>query len=403
MANPRMTDDAAPSIEELVARAHAMLPGLIAGADAVEKARQVPAATIEQYRQAGFFRILQPRAWGGWEMPPEAFYQVVMELGRGCGSSAWNLMIIGVHQWEMGQFSEQARTDVWGQDREVLISSSYAPFGTARRVDGGYVLNGTWRTSSGCDHAQWAIIGARIVDASNRLIDRRSFLVPRTDYEIVDDWHTFALAGTGSKSLVLKNVFVPDHRGHSLIEYPSGDQPLLYRLPFGVVFYLAGASIITGFAQGAVDTYIDQMKVRTNVLGAPGLASASPYVKDRLGNAVSRVRTARMRILSIAREALGYAQRNERIPTDERVKIQLDLSRCGRDSEEAVMLLYKALAARALFLDNPIQRYLRDTLGAANHPTMNADDNAGVLGGYLLGYELPLGAFEMPTYKDAAA
>lgn len=391
----------APSVTELVRRAHEMLPWLRDGAAAVEKARVVPAATIEAFRQAGFFKILQPKRWGGWEMSPEAFYEVVMELGRGCGSSAWNFMILGVHPWEMGQFEEAAVADVWGKDNEVLISSSYAPFGTATRVEGGYVLNGTWRTSSGCDHADWAIIGARIFDDRKRLIDRRSFLVPHSECEIVDDWHTFALAGTGSKSLVIRNVFVPDYRGHSLIEYEPSDRPVPYRLPFGLAFHLAGASIITGYAQGAVDTYIDQMKVRTNVLGAPGMASASPYVKDRLGNAVSRVRASHMRIVHITREAMAYAERNEIIPLDERVKFQLDISRCGRECEEAVLLLYKALAARALFLDNPIQRYLRDTLGAANHPTMNADDNAGVVGGYLLGYDLPPGMFEKPVYEDA--
>lgn len=393
--------DAAPSIAELVARASAMLPWLKAGADAVEKARCVPASTIEAYRQAGFFRILQPKRWGGWEMPPEAFYEVVMELGRGCGSSAWNLMILGVHQWEMGQFSAKAVEEFWGEDNTVLLSSSYAPFGTATQVEGGYVLNGTWRTSSGCDHAQGAIIGARIFNEQKQLVDRMSFLVPRSQYEIVDDWYTFALVGTGSKSLVLKDVFVPDYRGHSLVSPPSTDLPTPYRIPFGLAFHLAGASIITGFAQGAVDTYVDQMKVRTNVLGAAGLASASPYVKDRLGNAVSRVRTSRMRILHIAREAMAYAERKEQVSLDERVKLQLDISRCGRECEEAVLLLYKAVAARALFLDNPMQRYLRDTLGAANHPTMNADDNAGVLGGHMLGYGLPPGAFEKPVVQAA--
>lgn len=392
-------DSDAPSVAELVARANAMLPWLKAGADAVEKARCVSASTIEAYRQAGFFRILQPKRWGGWEMSPEAFYEVVMELGRGCGSSAWNLMILGVHQWEMGQFPEQGVAEVWGSDTTVLLSSSYAPFGTVTKVPGGYVLNGTWRTSSGCDHAQWAIIGGRIFNDSKQLIDRVSLIVPRTQYEIVDDWYTFALAGTGSKSLIFKDVFVPDHRSHSLITPPAGDLPVPYRIPFGLTFHLAGASIITGFAQGAVDTYIDQMKVRTNVLGAIGLASASPYVKDRLGNAVSRVRTSRMRILHICREAMAHAERNDPISLDERVKLQLDIARCGRECEEAVLLLYKAVAARALFLDNPMQRYLRDTLGAANHPTMNGDDNAGMVGGYLLGYGLPPGAFEKPDYE----
>ena len=375
---------AIPSAEELVARAQALIPMLKAKADETERNRHVPEEIIDTFRKAGFFKILQPKRWGGWEMSPLVFWNVLMELGRGCGSATWNMMILGVHQWEVALFDQRVGDEIWGEDNEILISSSYAPFGTAKRVDGGYVINGTWGTSSGCDHAQWAFVSTYVFNEQNQPVDRLVFLLPRSQYEFVDDWFVFGLAGTGSKSLRVKDVFVPDYRTHSTVDANYIERPLSYRFPFPFAFYSSVPAVLIGFAQGAIDSYVEQMKSRTNINGVPQ-AAASPYVKDRLANAVSKVRSARMRLTAIALEATGYVSRGEPIPTDKRVHYTLDTARIGRECEEAVLLLYKATSARGIFTSNPIQRILRDTLVGANHITQNADDNAGVLGGYLLG------------------
>lgn len=377
-----------PSEEELIKRAKAMIPSLRARAGEIEAARMVPADIIEQFKEAGFFRILQPRCWGGYEMNPAVFFKVLMELGRGCCSSAWNMMILGVHTWEFGHLDPRAGNDVWGADDSVVVASSYPPFGTYRKVDGGYIISGTWHTSSGTDHGQWAFLGQMLLDENKKPIDRLSLLVPREDYSIIDDWHTFGLAGTGSKSLVLKDVFVPEYRTHSLAEYSLSDRGDMYLYPFSQIFYSAVSSVINGMAQGAVDVFIEQMQTRRDTTGG-AIANLSPYVKDRLGNAVARVRSSRARILHMTQEATSYVERRELVPLDERVPCMLDIARVGRECEEAVLLLFKALSARGIFLDNPMQRILRDTIAATNHITQNADDTAGILGGYLLGQPLP--------------
>lgn len=385
----RAVAEPAPSADELVARAAAMVPWLRKQADAVEQARTVPEETIDRFRDAGFFRVLQPARWGGWEMDPVVFWRILAELGRGCGSSAWNMMILGVHQWEFGLMDPRVGDDVWGEDNTVLVASSYAPFGTVREVDGGYVLDGRWLTSSGCDHGEWAFIGGFLKRDDGLPVDRCAFLVPRHDYEIIDDWFTFGLAGTGSKSLVLRDVFVPSYRMHSIVNYaPSPEASPIYRIPFHVAFFASVSAVITGFAQGAIDVYVEQMRTRENVNGI-GLTQLSPYAKDRLGNAVARVRSCRMRLEQIAREVGDTVTRGDLVSIDDRIRYTLDTARVGRECEEAVMLLFKATSARGVFLSNPIQRILRDTLVAANHITQNADDNAGALGGYLLGQGLP--------------
>ncbi|MCG7200259.1 acyl-CoA dehydrogenase family protein [Marinobacter pelagius] len=377
-----------PTEKELVERARALIPMLKEKADSVEKARQVPSETIQEFINAGFFKILQPEQFGGWAMSPSVFYKVLMELGRGCPNSAWNMMILGIHQWEFGGMDPQAGEDVWGKDDKVLVASSYPPFGKVEEVEGGYLLNGRWRTSSGCDHADWAFVGGFLKDESGKPADRCSFLVSRENYEILDDWHTFGLAGTGSKSLVVKDAFVPYHRMHSLVDYKHSDRPANYLFPFNQAFFAAVSAVIIGMAQGAIDEYIDQMKVRQNTTG-DGAAALSPYVKDRLGNAVVRVRSARARLLQMIQDSHEYVDRGELVPNHERVQHMLDIARVGRECEEAVMLLFKATGARGIFLENSLQRYVRDVIAASNHITQNADDTAGMLGAYLLGQEIP--------------
>lgn len=377
-----------PTPEELVARARALVPMLRARADEVEQNRAVPADIIAAFTEMGVFRILQPRRWGGYEMNPIVFYRVLQELGRGCCSSAWNAMILGIHTWEFGMFDERAGQDVWAENPDAIVASSYPPAGTTTKVDGGYILDGRWPTSSGCDHGQWSIFGGLDYNDEGQPIDRLALLVPRSDYELFDDWHVFGLAGTGSKSVILKNVFVPQHRVHSMMDYDPAGKASTYQLPFNLVFYSAVSSVILGFAQGAIDVFIEQMMVRTDTgTGRPTVLS--PYVKDRLGNAVAKVRSSRARLEQMMLETARTIERGEPIALEDRVHYMLDSARVGRESEEAVMLLFKAMGARGIYSSNPMQRILRDTIAGANHITQDADNNAGVLGGMLLGQPIP--------------
>lgn len=377
-----------PTPEALVERARAMIPMLRARADEVERARSVPADIIEEFKRAGFFKIVQPARWGGYEMNPVVFMRVLGELGRGCCSSAWNMMILGVHNWEFGLMDPRAGDDVWGKNPETIIASSYPPGGTVTRAEGGWLLNGRWPTSSGCDHGEWSFLGGLKKNDKGEFLDRYAFLVPRKDYDIIDDWHTFGLAGTGSKSLMVKNAFVPDHRAHSMLDYSLSDRGAMYLFPFSQIFYSSVSAVIVGYAQGAVDIFIEQMKVRTDTgTGVP--TALSPYVKDRLANAVAKVRSSRARLEQMMAETTKIVERRELVPTEDRVHYMLDSARVGRECEEAVLLLFKAMSARGIFLSNPIQRVLRDTLAAANHITQDADNNAGFLGGMLLGQGAP--------------
>lgn len=380
-----------PTEAEIVARAEAMIPWLREKADAVEKARMVPADTIAAFQEAGFFRILQPRRWGGYEMSPNVLNRVLMELGRGCPSSAWNVMVLGVHPFEVGLLDQKCGEELWGEDSSRLVSSSYAPFGTVKAVDGGYVLNGDWLTSSGCDHASGgAFLGGRLSENGEMVF--RSFWVQASDFEIVDDWFVVGLAGTGSKKLVVKDAFVPAYRSHIIADYGEkshGHVADLYKMPFFYVFYAAVSSVIVGMARGMVDLYIDHMKPRQNLNQAVGAAVNDPFIKARLGEASAKILGAATRILHNTDEAWSYAARGELVPLDVRVRHFATNQFTGGECFDAAHMIFKKTSTRGVWLNNPMQRQLRDILVGANHITQNQDNIGDLLGGQMLGNPMP--------------
>lgn len=380
-----------PTETEIVARATAMIPWLREKADAVEKARMVPYDTIAAFKEAGFFRILQPKRWGGYEMNPNVLNKVLMELARGCPSSAWNVMVLGVHPFEVGLLEPVCGDELWGEDDSKLVSSSYAPFGTVKAAEGGYVLNGEWLTSSGCDHAEGgAFLGGRLMENGEMVF--RSFWVQRSDFEIVDDWYVVGLAGTGSKKLMVKNVFVPAYRSHVIAAYGEethGNVENLYKMPFFYVFYAAVSSVIVGMAQGMADLYIDHMRPRQNLNQAVGAAVNDPFIKNRLGEAVAKITGSAARILYNTDEAYSYAARGELVPIDVRVRHFATNQFTGGECFEAAHMIFKKTSTRGVWLNNPMQRQLRDILVGANHITQNQDNIGDLLGGQLLGNPMP--------------
>src|SRR5215469_10265357 len=140
-------------------RVRALLPVLRERVAHAEQLRRLPDETFADFQELGLFRALQPKRYGGYELDPGVFYQAVVEVGTVCGSSAWILGVIGVHNWHLAIFPPQAQEDVWGEDDGIQLSTSLAPTGSVERVKGGYRLRGRWSFSSGCDFCRWAVLG----------------------------------------------------------------------------------------------------------------------------------------------------------------------------------------------------------------------------------------------------
>jgi 3-hydroxy-9,10-secoandrosta-1,3,5(10)-triene-9,17-dione monooxygenase len=225
--------------------------------------------------EGGFFRVLQPARWGGYEMRPETFYDIEIELARGDMSVGWVYGVLGVHPWLMGLMDDRATQEVWGESEDTRLCSSLIPVGRAKSVTDGFELEGYWRFSSGCHHAQWAILGGIVTSQVSGAPDVRVFLVPRSDYEIKDDaWHVGGLNGTGSEDIIIRNAFVPSHRTRRMSEnfectgpgHAVNTSPL-YRMPFGQIFFRGVSSAAVGALQSLLDAFVSIARERSGFLG----------------------------------------------------------------------------------------------------------------------------------------
>ena len=346
-------------------RARSLAPVLRERAFAAEQARRISDETIAELKEAGLFRILQPARFGGFELDPQVFLEAAMIVAAACGSTGWVYSVVGVHNWQLGLMSEQAQEDVWGQDQDTLICSSYTPRGNVEIVDGGYRLSGRWSFSSGCDHAQWAILGGVATDDAGN-VRRLCFLVPRADYVIDDVWRVVGLRGTGSNDVVVADAFVPEHRTH---DYRSGsvtsDSPI-YRLPFGPVFTFGIAAPLLGAAQGALDDHIAWTAERVRITRGSRVAE-EPFTQARVAEAAGELDGARLQLKRDLDDMLALARDEKDIPVEIRARARLDQVRATQLAISAVDRVFQNSGGRVLHELNPIQRAWRDIHAGAQH------------------------------------
>jgi 3-hydroxy-9,10-secoandrosta-1,3,5(10)-triene-9,17-dione monooxygenase len=381
--------------EKVVDAVRDLLPAFEERAQGAEDARRIPAESIASLHEAGFFRLLQPKRFGGFESDPMTFYTAVRMIASACGSTGWVSSVLGVHPWQLSLFAEQAQTDVWGEDPHTRISSSYAPTGKARLVDGGVQLSGRWSFSSGCDHATWVLLGGIVTDDDGNQVDFRTFLVPLGDYRIEDVWDTVGLRGTGSNDIVVDDVFVPGYRSLSFADTSRcicpgqevNDAPL-YRLPFGSVFSYSITTPIIGMAEGAYNAHVGYMKERVRVSYGKVKAAEDPFSQVRIADAASEIDAAWLQLRNNIEQLMRYAGAGEKIPMDLRLKVRRDQVRGTTRSIHAVDRLFENSGGRALATGTPIQRYWRDAHAGRVHAINDPERALSMYGSAELGLKV---------------
>ncbi|EME23956.1 acyl-CoA dehydrogenase [Rhodococcus triatomae BKS 15-14] len=355
-----------------------LLPTLRERAQETEDLRQIPDASIKSLQEAGFFRLLQPKQWGGLEADPVTFYTAVRNIASACGSTGWVAGIIGVHNWHLALFDQQAQEDVWGKDTDVRISSSYAPMGAGEVVDGGYKVNGAWAWSSGSDHATWVVVGGPVIK-DGRPVDFGSFLIPREDYEIDDVWNVVGLRGTGSNTVVVKDVFVPRHRFLSFKAMSDLTAPGLqqntapvYKMPWGTIHPTTISTPIVGMAYGAYEAHVEHQGKRVRAAYAGEKAKDDPFAKIRIAQASSDIDAAWRQLSGNVADEYAHLLAGEDVPMELRLRARRDQVRATGRAIASIDLLFENSGATALQNGTPIQRFWRDAhagrVHAANDP-----------------------------------
>lgn len=367
-------DSALPDDERaMLEHARALIPRLAERAPAATKARQIPDETIAEYHEAGILRILQPRRFGGQQGRFSLFSRIVEELTYGCASSAWVYAVLAEHQWIIAQYPEAAQIDVWGDTPLAVASSSLAPRAAAKPVpSGGWRLSGRYSFSSGCDHAQWAILGVFLGEMG----DPRSIaylLVPLADVEIIDDWQVLGLAGTGSKSLVLRDVFVPEHRMVMVSDLFAGTPPgakvhpeyPVLRAPRGFLVSYSLPPVCIALGQRALDLACATLAGRVS-RGVIRLAE-SEVVQMAVGEAAAAIDVATQLLHAGRRTSTDAVSSGRKIAAAEALKARRDMVYAQHQVGWALERLCELSGARWVYDSDPLQEIRRDVMTILTH------------------------------------
>src|SRR5881394_676372 len=381
-----------PEFPELLQRAEALVPVLRERAGKAEELRRLPDETIEDLHRSGLFRILQPRRVGGSELPFRAMVELIATIGRGDGSTAWVLANLAAHHWLLGMWPKKAQDEIWGESPDNLIGSALIfPRGRAKPAPGGYRLSGRWPFSSGVDAATWSLIGAIVHDQESGTAEPRIFVLPASDFTIIDTWHVIGLAGTGSKDVAVEDVFVPEYRSVAVREITGGPNPgsavnpsVLYQLPAISLFAFCIAGVSLGIAQGAIEYFVETMRTRTSYYTGRSLADFVT-VQVHLAEAAAIADAAQAVMLGDCDEAERIVADGDVPSLEQRARYRRDGAYAATLCTRAVDVLFQATGGGAIYARNPLQRAFRDVHAANAHYVLNWDINGALFGRVLLG------------------
>jgi 3-hydroxy-9,10-secoandrosta-1,3,5(10)-triene-9,17-dione monooxygenase len=365
-----------PTISDMTQRARDLLPKLRERAAKTEALGHLPPETVADFREGGFFRVLQPRRFGGMELD---YGRVQLELcgvlGQACGSSAWVQMVVACHAWCLAMFAEEAQQAVWGNDPETLVASAFGfSTGHGRAVEGGYWVEGDWVFSSGSDLCEWIILATRVQqEGPPKMIWT---LLPRKDWEILDTWHAAGLKGSASNDIRVNGAFVPCEL---TFENPWGGMKPppgsltngnpMYSLPLGGFFYFNVTTEALGIARGAIDDFAQQLAGRGD---RPNLVGR----QLRLAESSAELDAAEALIRSDVEVVDRILHDGAPVEPAFQAKLGRDLSYLVKLCAQSVDRLTTAVGAHGMGDDNVVHRASRDLHAIGNHAVNNWEHQA---------------------------
>lgn len=383
-----MTPSVQHSSDSLVRRAAGLVPMLRASAAAAEKARRVPAASLDALAEAGVFRMMAPVRYGGVEADFGTQCDVLAELARGCPSTSWVATIYSAMAWVASAFPDEAQEEVLGS-RDPRISGVFSPTGTATRERGGLIVTGRWPFNTGCHGAEWTVLNAVVATESGGV--PTCVLARSRELTIVDDWHASGMAATGSNTIVADHVFVPPHRAIPLPDMTEARYPPrhnagnpYFNYPLAPVLVVNAGGTPIGIARGALDAFFERLPGRGIAYTNYTNKAEAPVTHLQVGEAALTIESADAHV----RRACAILDEHEGpMSMEARVKSRAHISFATGLARKAVDTLFSASGASSIQADVPIQRFQRDIQALANHAIMHAQTATELYGRVLCGLQ----------------
>ena len=380
--------------EDAIRAAAALAPRLAERAAKSEELRRIHPDTVKDLHEAGLMRLMQPARFGGAELGLETAMDVVLELCKGCASTAWVYSNLCSHAWNIGQFELQAQEDVWGSDPDALAATGLAfPCGKAKPVEGGYRISGKWPFASGVDASSWMLVGA-MTEQTGGAPARRFFLVPQPDFKSLDNWRAYGLTATGSHDVEIVDAFVPAHRTMSAEVFAAGQnvpgarvyENKLFQMPTFAAFAYVLSIVPLGAAKAAVEQFTASMRQRAGTYTGVRVAELGP-VQARIAEAAACVEFAEVALRRDWRELVDMNEQNQFPGMETKLRWKRNAAFATQLSLRAIDTLMPAAGAGGLLQALPLQRQFRDIHAASAHIALTWDVHAAAYGQSALGLQ----------------
>ena len=381
-----------PSYDELWGRARELLPVLRERAALSEELRRIPDETVKDFHAAQLFRIQQPRRVGGAELEFVSVVTFGALLAGACASTAWNFINFLSHHLMLGMFPPKAQDQIWGESPDTLIASSFVfPAAKAKKVKDGYVISGRWPFSSGVDPSEWNMLAGLAYLDENAPPEQRVFLLHKSQYKVIDTWHSGGLRGTGSKDVEAVEQFVPEHLTLAVADTKGGATPgsavnpgPLYRMPVFALFPYMLSGVPLGIAEFLIAQFSEKAKGATGRMTAARVAEIQS-TQIRLAEATAYANASRRVQEANCREAQALIEANTVPDAKTKARYRLEGAYAVEWAVRAVDVMFGLSGAGGLYESSAIPRAYRDAHAVKQHFSFNTDIAGTTYGRVALG------------------
>lgn len=382
-----------PATASVVERTRELVPELRERAERAAEERRLPIENVEALKRAGSLKVIQATRNGGLALGVREHLDVISTLARGCASTAWVAGVVHAHSWLLSHFPEQGQRDVYGTDPDAVVAAVIGPRGKAVRTADGYRLEGVWPFASGCERADWLLLGAQVVE-NGEVIDEGDFIVPTSDVTFYDDWHVTGLRGTGSCTVRVDSLDIPEHRFLSLPSVIMGTAPgtglhtddWTQRCAAVPLLTIALCGSALGLAEQAIEDF-PPLIVGKTIAYTADRQDTHPVTHVRLADAAMRIHEARLLLYGCADEIDRAGRAGEELPLLTRARMRVDCAVAVRRCLETVETLFSLSGATGIRTTGPIPRALADLKAINNHGLLQLEMNEEMYGRLLMGLE----------------
>jgi 3-hydroxy-9,10-secoandrosta-1,3,5(10)-triene-9,17-dione monooxygenase len=383
------------TVDELIERAGALRPLLRERQAECEASGELSEDTNQKFIAAGFYRILQPRLFGGYEFALPDFIRVMMAVARGCSESAWVLALTSGHTVLAAQLSESAQREAFGAAGDFRAPGVGMPTGVGVPSDGGYRVKGAWDYASGCDLATHFFGSTMVHDLETKApLGNAWILFDRDQFKIVDNWNVIGMQGTGSRRVVIEDAFVSADRALWFLDgqgRPIRDQPghalhpnPMYHGWLAPLLISEVAAVSVGAARGALDIYGEILSNKKTNFPPFHFRSHEAEFQQHFGEAQALIDTAEAALLKLTADYMDLARQHvaSGTPLDEEMERRLILmeQHVIRLVWDAVELMFRTSGTSAASKSSPLGRALRNLAVIRTHVTLQLDHTAANAG-----------------------